>query len=191
MGDVRFSFTPDPAKTFNRGATEYFVHGRIPHIATITTPKNAGEPIGTVKKINARSIVIRANEPLHNGDGLTFYDQKGELSGLLANRVEPLEGRTTEIFTRESPAKLANLRPGTQILRNHDQAWTRELEGDTSVRKIPVRIELPLIRRAFRFRSRTPKGAARRSAKRWRSIPRKTARSRLSSRKRAFKAWRH
>lgn len=58
-----------------------------------------------------------------------------------ANRVEPLEGRTTEIFTRESPAKLANLRPGTQILRNHDQAWTRELEGDTSVRKIPVRIE--------------------------------------------------
>lgn len=141
VGDVRFSFTPDPAKTFNRGATEYFVHGRIPHIATITTPKNAGEPIGTVKKINARSIVIRANEPLHNGDGLTFYDQKGELSGLLANRVEPLEGRTTEIFTRESPAKLANLRPGTQILRNHDQAWTRELEGDTSVRKIPVRIE--------------------------------------------------
>ena len=140
VGDVRFSFTPDPAKTFNRGATEYFVHGRIPHIATITTPKNAGEPIGTVKKINARSIVIRANEPLHNGDGLTFYDQKGELSGLLANRVEPLEGRTTEIFTRESPAKLANLRPGTQILRNHDQAWTREL-GDTSVRKIPVRIE--------------------------------------------------
>ena len=141
VGDVRFSFTPDPAKTFNRGATEYFVHGRIPHIATITTPKNAGEPIGTVKKINARSIVIRANEPLHNGDGLTFYDQKGELSGLLANRVEPLEGRTTEIFTRESPAKLANLRPGTQILRNHDQAWTRELEGDTSVRKIPVKVE--------------------------------------------------
>ena len=41
-GRVKLFFTPDPDKTFHRGATDYFVNGRQQDIGAFDTPKPQG-----------------------------------------------------------------------------------------------------------------------------------------------------
>ena len=43
-----YNFTPNPAKTFHRGQTDYFLHKRTPQMANWDTPKSTGEKIGRV-----------------------------------------------------------------------------------------------------------------------------------------------
>jgi 23S rRNA 5-hydroxycytidine C2501 synthase len=45
-GKVWFDFVPDPAKTFSRGTSNYFLQGRSADIVSSDTPKSAGEYIG-------------------------------------------------------------------------------------------------------------------------------------------------
>ena len=47
-GKVYFDFTPDPAKTFNRGYTQYFMKERTDSITSPHTPKSLGKEIGRV-----------------------------------------------------------------------------------------------------------------------------------------------
>ena len=44
LGHESIAFTPNPAKSFNRLFTDYFLHGRTPDMANIHTPKSMGEP---------------------------------------------------------------------------------------------------------------------------------------------------
>lgn len=62
-GICRRTFTPNPEKTFHRGATEYFAFGRPDHLVNMDTPKSTGELLGYAP-IDTRM--------LHNGDGITF-----------------------------------------------------------------------------------------------------------------------
>jgi putative protease len=48
-GICTYTFTPDLRKTFNRGYTHYFLHGRQPDIASFDTPKAMGEYVGVVR----------------------------------------------------------------------------------------------------------------------------------------------
>ena len=50
-GSVDLKFRPQPDKSFNRGYTDYFAHGRNPNIFSFNTPKSMGEEVGTVKEI--------------------------------------------------------------------------------------------------------------------------------------------
>lgn len=43
----------DPAKSFHRGHTDYFLHGRQPDITAFASPKFAGEPVGTVARVSS------------------------------------------------------------------------------------------------------------------------------------------
>ena len=43
LGKVVYSFQPNLQKTFNRGYTDYFIHGRKPDIFSFDTPKALGE----------------------------------------------------------------------------------------------------------------------------------------------------
>ena len=49
-GRSTYTFTPQPDKTFNRGATDYFVNGRHADIAAFDTPSFAGATSGTVPR---------------------------------------------------------------------------------------------------------------------------------------------
>ena len=132
-GRCTYTFTPRPEKTFNRGTTDYFVNERHHGIEAFETPKFTGEPIGRVLKVNAahRSFTIDALEPIHNGDGLTWYSPKGELSGLRVNRAEG-----NALFAADDlPADLV---PGTTLFRNHDQAFVRALERPSADRRIAI-----------------------------------------------------
>ena len=86
-GTCRYTFTPDLNRTFNRGYTTYFLHGRQPDIASFDTPKARGEFVGTVKEIRYDSFNVAGTTSFANGDGLCFFDEERQLVGFRANRV--------------------------------------------------------------------------------------------------------
>ncbi|MDP3147793.1 MAG: U32 family peptidase [Ignavibacteria bacterium] len=132
-GKIIYSFIPDPEKTFNRGYTEYFLSGGGKEIASLATPKSVGKLIGKVKNIGKDFFEIETKEYLVNGDGICFFDEQDILTGTNINHVE-----RNRIFTKE----LSGLLPGTEIYRNHDHQFIKELSKDETKRKIACEIEV-------------------------------------------------
>ncbi len=64
-GDSRFLFTPQPEKTFNRGATDYFVTGRKGDIGAFESPKFIGDEIVTISRLGCDSFELNSQTPLH------------------------------------------------------------------------------------------------------------------------------
>ena len=144
-GRCTYTFTPQPEKTFNRGSTDYFVNGRQHDIGAFDTPKFSGTRIGTVGEVGLgwfEAEIDAGIDPLHNGDGLSFFDNEGELVGLRVNRAEPLAGgqhdsRSYRLFVSEAPEALAE---GRELYRNRDQAFERALEKKSAERRVDVRL---------------------------------------------------
>jgi putative protease len=129
-GMTTFSFTPQPEKTFNRSATDYFVNGRQSDIGAFDTPKFSGEEVGKVTKVAKDSFEVDSQIELHNGDGLCFFDVHKELVGM---RINTVEGK--RLTPNEMPE---DMRRGMTLYRNRDHAFMRLLEKDSATRKIPV-----------------------------------------------------
>jgi len=129
-GRCTFTFTPRPEKTFNRGATDYFVNDRQADIGAFDTPKFSGELIGEVTRLATDYFEVDGTLPLHNGDGLSYFDSHRELVGLRINRAE---GR--RLFPNEMPDDLA---VGTALYRNRDQEFERALDKKSAERRIRV-----------------------------------------------------
>ena len=127
-GSCTYTFRPDLRKTFNRGYTTYFLHGRQPDIASFDTPKAMGEFVGTVKELRGNSFNVAGVASFSNGDGLCFVNDRRELEGFRVNRVEG-----NRLFPLKMPA---NLRPGLRLYRNNDQEMERLL-GKKSAERIP------------------------------------------------------
>jgi 23S rRNA 5-hydroxycytidine C2501 synthase len=125
-----FSFTPQPEKTFNRSATDYFVNGRQDDIGAFDTPKFSGEEVGRVTKVAKDAFEVDSQIELHNGDGLCFFDVHKELVGM---RINTVEGK--RLTPNEMPE---DMRRGMTLYRNRDHAFMRLLEKDSATRKIPV-----------------------------------------------------
>ena len=137
-GRSTFLFQPLADKTFNRGATDYFVNGRTADIGAFDSPKFVGEPVGSVIRLDGkqrRHFDTTSAVELHNGDGLTFYDRKGELVGLRVNRAEKI-GEDFRVHSADAiPAELF---PGTGIFRNRDHEFEKMLEKKSAERRIDV-----------------------------------------------------
>jgi len=131
-GDSNYYFEPVAEKSFNRGFTAYFLHKRTVDITSFDTPKSLGEEVGTVKEIKGNSFTIAGLSQLNNGDGLTFFNEKGELDGFRVNRVD-----ANRIF----PVEMPSLRHKTRLFRNFDQVFDKLLSKPSAERKIPVKIE--------------------------------------------------
>lgn len=121
FGTSEISFTPCLEKSFNRGFTEYFLHGRRPDsMASLFTPKSMGEIISDVNQ-------------LHNGDGISFFNERGEYEGVGVNKV--LNGR----IISSRPFKL----PKNAVLhRTLDREWQNRIGRETATRNIAVDIQL-------------------------------------------------
>ena len=147
-GRTRTTFTPDPAKSFQRGRTDYFVHGREydkPYSrAQLDNPKNTGAPVGECLRVEPGMVIIRPKKgvTLVNGDGLTYTGDDADVHGLSVNRADTLSDGTVKLFLRNPREIPAGLRSGCKMMRNRDQAFARELAGESAVRKIPVSITL-------------------------------------------------
>lgn len=134
-GKVEYTFVPDLKKTFNRGFTNYFLHGRQPDIASFDTPKAIGEYVGKVKEIRGNiSFNVATVASFANGDGLCFINDEHELEGFRVNRVEG-----NRLYPFGMPE---HLRPGMALYRNNDRAFETILSHKTAERRIPIVIEL-------------------------------------------------
>ena len=154
LGECRYTFMPDLRKTFNRGYTTYFLHGRQPNIASFDTPKAVGEYVGTVKELRGDSFTVSGIASFANGDGLCFVTSsppelggargglnKGGLEGFRANRVQG-----NRIWPYRMPQ---GLRPGMRLYRNNDQEQERILSKPSAERRIPIRLALRAVADGF------------------------------------------
>lgn len=134
-------FEPDPERTFNRGYTTYFFNDRIDKVSSHDSPKSTGKYLGKVIEVNKRGFVIGTTERISNGDGLCYYDNKGELAGMYVNRIE---GNT--VYTQE----LNGIKPGTKIYRNYDHSFEKLLEMECK-RKIKAEITIEEIEEGLKI----------------------------------------
>lgn len=133
-GHCTYTFAPNLDKTFNRGYTTYFAHGRQPDIACFDTPKALGEYVGKVKEIRRDSFSVAGTASFANGDGLCFFTANRELQGFRVNRVEG-----NRLYPQHMPA---DLRSGMALYRSSDQAFDRLLSRPSAERKIPITMSL-------------------------------------------------
>ncbi len=136
-GKTKLLFTPDPDKTFHRGATDYFSQGRKADIGAFDTPTFVGLELGTVTQVGDKWFEMESNEDLANSDGLNYL-HKREVIGLQANVVER-KGKVWRVFPNEPMHTLQGLRPGLAISRNRDHAWEQALTRKSAERRIGVR----------------------------------------------------
>ena len=121
------SFTPNPEKTFHRGATDYFLHGRTRPMANWDTPKSTGEYIGQVLEARGNTLRVRLQEGvvLHNGDGLTIGSEGFSVNGVEGNLIKINKPLTTNPLT------------ANRLYRNLDTEFVKNLHSE---RRIPVDI---------------------------------------------------
>lgn len=132
-GQSQCGFEPDPAKSFNRRFTTYFLHGREDKIASIDTPKSRGERVGTVKMVKGGTIVVNFEKQLNNGDGIVYFDTKGEFKGFRLNKING-----DSLY----PASPVNIEQRTVLYRNYDKKWCDIIESARLDRCIEVLMKL-------------------------------------------------
>ena len=133
-GTVALDFSPDPVKTFNRGYTSYFLHGRDEKLTAPDSPKSMGESLGTAASINKNTITLAdQTHILHPGDGLCYFNAEKELQGTYVNAVD---GTTIRVNQAQG------LLPGTEFFRNHDHEFISQLNKCQPERKIQVQFSL-------------------------------------------------
>lgn len=133
LGHCSYTFEVNPEKSFNRGFTDYFIHGRQPNIGSPNTPKSMGEYIGEVKWCNSVQMEILTDKTLHNGDGLCFLDKNDELIGI---RADVVHGNKVSCNRPHGATR------GSKIYRNYDIEWQRQVEASTGNRKIDIDLVL-------------------------------------------------
>ena len=156
FGRSEGGFTPDLAKTFNRGYTQLFLDGkRSGNWSSMDAPKSIGEEAGTVVSIapmrqnfsNGKrlseeyvTITVRMKNPgdrLQNGDGFSFLSKgRGEIVGF---RGDVCQGN------RITCRNVTGLYPGAKLYRNLSNAFEKELESNLPVRTIPVSVDISVI----------------------------------------------
>lgn len=137
------SFEPNPEKTFHRGATEYFLHGRTRPMANWETPKSTGEYIGEVVEAHSNTLRVRLKKGvvLHNGDGLTIGSEGFNVNGVEGNIVK----------INKEPVSISSLK-GRELFRNLDMEFTKSLKSE---RRIPVDIVLSETEEGFELSYRS------------------------------------
>ena len=154
-GESNPAFYPNPEKSFSRGFTDYFIHGRQKYIDAPYSPKSMGEYLGTIEKVKNKSVTIRTNKELHNGDGLCFLDRENNLLGFNVNAVsrdasmlptikhiDTCKNRQIQRQTVTSNSDISMMTrfkiEGSKIFRNSDLVWQKEVEKSQGNRKIKI-----------------------------------------------------
>lgn len=139
-GSPTYTFTPDVQKSFNRGFTDNFLHGRTPGIHSFDTPKSLGEPMGKSGRSGPGWLTVNGGKEFHNGDGICFFDRNGELHGYRVNKVE---NGMLFLFEEKDVVSQMNGRfipEGTPVFRNYDHEFERLLSKESADRRISVRV---------------------------------------------------
>ncbi|MCM0206324.1 U32 family peptidase [Bacteroides fragilis] len=132
-GSCRYAFKPQLDKSFSRGFTHYFLHGRTRDVFSFDTPKSLGEEMGTMKEARGNYLTVAGLKSFNNGDGVCYIDEQGKLQGFRINRVEG-----NKLYPQEMP----RIKPRMVLYRNFDQEFEKILARRSSERKMAVAIRL-------------------------------------------------
>lgn len=154
------SFEPNLEKSFSRGFTDYFAHGRQKNIDAPFTPKSMGEYIGEIKKIDGKRLTVKLKDgiTLHNGDGLCFLDENKELQGFNVNGVEGNVVLASSVVPSFRPSRRDTPRVSAasgeiSLYRNFDIVWQKSVDNSSGNRKLPISLELSENSDGFRLTS--------------------------------------
>jgi collagenase-like PrtC family protease len=156
-GSCELSFAPDPKRTFHRGGTDYFAHGRQKDIGAFDAAGFVGPAVGAIKRISRRSFELQLTEDvvLSNGDGLAFMDQS-QVVGMQADLVEPIGERLVRVRPNTMPP---NLKRGALLHRNRDHTFERLLARPSAERRIAIWGHFEQVSEGFRFTLIDQRGA--------------------------------
>ena len=142
FGKVSGGFIPDIDKTFNRGYTELALdwgRGNKMSDRNWNSMDNAtaiGERIGKAESVarkgDSMQVRIAGRTPLHNGDGLCFIGA----SGVTGFRADVCHGNLVTAKYTEG------LRKGTEIYRNYDTVFEKEIENNCPPRLLKVKTSI-------------------------------------------------
>ncbi len=132
-GRESLRFEPALEKSFNRSFTSYFLHGRKEIVHNPDTPKSMGEQVGFVRAQKLQHFVFLGGTSLHNGDGLSFFDENGQFDGFRVNRVED-----NRVYPADPKLKL---RTGIRLFRTYDKDFEQSMAKNTSLRVISVEVK--------------------------------------------------
>ena len=132
-GSCRYAFNPQLDKSFSRGFTHYYLHGRTKDVFSFDTPKSVGEEMGTMKEARGNYLTVAGLKSFNNGDGVCYIDEQGRLQGFRINRVEG-----NKLYPQEMP----RIKPRTVLYRNFDQEFEKILVRKSSERRIAVSVRL-------------------------------------------------
>lgn len=139
-GRSRVEFTPDLAKSFTRGGTDYYLDGKRAGSASFDTPKAVGEYLGKVTKVDRRGFVLKGRKP-SAGDGICFMTD----GGLVGTNINGIEGE------RIIPNRTDGIEAGTEIYRNFDRLFAKSVESARLRRAISCRAEVSVLSQEVRM----------------------------------------
>ena len=128
QGKCSPQFTPAPEKSFNRGFTDYMLHGSKDGMTSFESPKSKGEYIGRVKFVSRNYFTVVGGE-FNNGDGACFVGRDNKLHGFRINRVEG---------NRVFPQSMPQIESGDALYRNYDCDFERQLSRPDVARRISI-----------------------------------------------------
>lgn len=120
-GTSVYIFRPDPANSFSRGTSDYFVQERKPGMASFDTAKAIGQEAGTIIRVGQGWFIYEGDVLLHNADGICFFNRQGELAGTKVNQVEK-----DKVFVQDTKGMMA----GGIIYRNYDHEFEKLLQKE-------------------------------------------------------------
>lgn len=138
IGESSIDFTPNPAKSFTRGASSYMLYGKRSDVASFDTPKAVGEYVGRIESLTRNGFRLDSSATLSAtlsaGDGICLSGQNGFCG--------------TNINSSESgvivPNKMEGIEVGSRVYRNYDHRFTLALDRSRTKRTIPCSANLSL-----------------------------------------------
>ena len=126
VGRSTIEFEPNAARTFTRGAGEYFFDGKRRGVASFDTPKAMGERIGKVVKTDRRGIVLDHKHDLTTGDGVCFISN----GALVGTNIVGIEGDRIQLNRYDGVAI------GVELFRNYNRLFSQAVERSRVKRTI-------------------------------------------------------
>ncbi len=155
VGESLPDFEPDPAKSFTRGESEYFLDGRRAGVASFDTPKAVGERVGRVARVGRdRFLLEEGAVALAPGDGICFVGRDGA-SGTRVNAVDGAWIR---------PNRMEGIVAGAEVRRNYDRLFHQALERSRTRRVIAARAEVEVAEHEVHMRCTDCEGVTARAA---------------------------
>ena len=134
VGRTTTEFTPDPAKSFTRGASQYMLHGKSAGVASFDTPKAVGEYLGKIKSTSRRGFMLDKRCEISAGDGICIITK----SGMNGTNINAVEGE--QII----PNRTEGIEIGAKVYRNYDHRFSLLLDRSRTRRTIDATAKLEI-----------------------------------------------